>query len=192
MTNANFNIIMFVGRFLRIYFTEGVAMSKIKELLVKYKELILYAIVGFLTTVISFGAQYIFEDLLLLHTSISTAIAWFISVLFAFVASKLFVFEKTSLEKRSWAVEMLLFFGSRAGTGLMEVASMTIFVGFCGFNNWIVKIITTVVLLVLNYILSKFLVFRKRKKKDAPSSEELEMDADPSVLCEEKPENENN
>ena len=137
-------------------------MSKIAALFKKYKEVILYLIVGVLTTAVSFLMQWLFSDIVVLNNEgLTTLIAWFVSVLFAFFASRLFVFE--SKGKKGFFMELLLFYASRAATGFLEIGAMWLFVDILSFNKWVVKGIATVVIIILNYILSKFLVFRKKR-----------------------------
>lgn len=129
----------------------------------KYKEIILYLIVGGLTTLINVVSYWIFAHPVLLNTVISTVLAWFVSVLFAFFANKIVVFESKSYEKRIFIKEMLLFFVSRVATGALDVAIMYIFVDLLLFNDLVMKIISNIVIIILNYIISKFLVFGKKK-----------------------------
>ncbi len=139
-------------------------MSKIIDLIKKYKEIILYLIVGVLTTAISFFVQWIFKDVIVLpYAFIATTIAWVVSVLFAFFANKLIVFE--SKEKKGFFIELVLFYGSRLLTGLVEIGVMALFVDVLSLSYWAVKIVINIVIIVLNYILSKFIVFRKNKKE---------------------------
>lgn len=138
-------------------------MSKIFEFIKKRKELILYLIVGGLTTLVSFLVQWLFKDIIPISAGIATLIAWFFSVLFAFFANKLVVFE--SKGKRGFFKELSLFFASRTLTGLFEIGAMWLFVDILVFNYWAVKIIANVIIIVVNYILSKFIVFRNKGAK---------------------------
>ena len=138
-------------------------MSKIFGLIKKYREMISYVIVGVLTTVVSFLVQWVFKDVIPINAGIATLIAWFCSVLFAFFANKIFVFE--SKGKQRFFKELLMFYASRMFTGLLEVGAMLIFVERLALSYWGVKIIANVVILILNYVLSKFIVFKKNKGK---------------------------
>lgn len=139
-------------------------MSKIIDLIKKYKELILYLIFGVLTTVVSFLVQWLFKDVIVLpYAWLTTFIAWFSSVLFAFVTNKLIVFE--SKKKQGFFKELFLFYASRLLTGLLEIGAMALFVDICHLNYWAIKIAANAVIIVLNYILSKFIVFKRNKTK---------------------------
>lgn len=143
-------------------------MSKIIDLIKKYKEIILYIIVGVLTTAVSFSVQWLFTDVILVNVvtkaTIASIIAWIASVLFAFFANKLIVFERK--QREGFFKELGLFYASRAFTGVLEIGSIFVFVTILGSNWWVVKIIATIVVLILNYILSKFIVFRKKKQEE--------------------------
>lgn len=138
-------------------------MKRIAELLRKYKEMILYLVVGGLTTLINVVAYWIFAHPVSLDTVISTVLAWFLSVLFAFFANKIIVFESKSYEKKLFIKEIILFFASRALTGALDVAIMYITVDLLRFNDLVMKIVSNVIIVILNYVISKFLVFGKKK-----------------------------
>ena len=138
-------------------------MLKIKELFNKYKELILYLIFGALTTLVSFFVQWLFKDIIIMpYAWLTTFIAWFCSVLFAFVTNKLIVFERK--EKQGFFKEIILFYASRSLTGLLEVGAMALFYDILLLNYWAIKIIANVVIIILNYVLSKFIVFKKDER----------------------------
>ena len=135
-------------------------MAKIIALMKKYREIILYLIIGALTTLVSFLVQWICKDIFLFDNVFwETAVAWFCSVLFAFFTNKLIVFE--SKQKQGFFQELFMFYGARGFTGALEIGSMFLFVDIARLNYWAVKIITNVVIIVLNYILSKFIIFKK-------------------------------
>lgn len=138
-------------------------MERFIAFLKKYKEIILYLVVGGLTTLINVAAYWIFAHPVSLNTVISTVLAWFVSVLFAFFANKIIVFGSKSYGKKVFAKEMLLFFASRAATGALDVAIMYVFVDLLLFNDVVMKIISNVIIIILNYVISKFLVFGKKK-----------------------------
>ena len=138
-------------------------MERFIAFLKKYKEIILYLVVGGLTTLINVAAYWIFAHPVSLNTVISTVLAWFVSVLFAFFANKIIVFESKSYEKKLFIKEIILFFISRALTGALDVAIMYITVDLLRFNDLVMKIVSNVIRVILNYVISKFLVFGKKK-----------------------------
>ena len=150
----------------------------IKGLFFKHKELILYAVFGGLTTVVNLSAFYITECLLgdgEKSYLINNAIAWFIAVVFAYITNKLFVFESRSRDIRLVIKELVGFFGARVFSFLAEEAGLVVFVEVLSFDRLqlsvagfelsgelIAKIILAVLVVVLNYFFSKFVVFKKK------------------------------
>lgn len=128
-----------------------------KELLLKYKEVIMYLIFGVLTTVVNIVVYYMMADMLQVHYMISNIVAWFLSVLFAYVTNRKYVFESMSNEIIK---EMVSFFGARLATGIMDMAFMWLFVGLHILPDFVAKVITNVIVIVANYILSKLVVFK--------------------------------
>lgn len=140
-------------------------MKKIKELYKKYEEIINYIIVGGLTTVVSLGSYYICvltvfdpENALLLQAA--NIISWVLSVTFAFFANRKVVFKSKSKNIMGEAVK---FYGARVLTLLIDMGVMFLAVSVLHFNDKIMKIVSNVIILILNYIISKFFVFVKKK-----------------------------
>ena len=146
-------------------------MSKIKELYIKYREIFWYLVIGGLTTLVNILAYYVFAHPLSLSVTISTVLAWFVSVVFAYVANKIVVFESKTSSFKLLVLEIVLFFASRLATGALDTAIMFIFADKLAFNDIVVKIISNIIIIILNYILSKLLVFRKRKQNEKLSEE---------------------
>lgn len=140
-------------------------MNKIKELYLKYKEIINYLIFGVLTTVVSLVTYYICVYTILdpdnaVQLQIANVISWIISVAFAYITNRKFVFESKEKNKIKEASK---FVTSRIATLLMDMAIMYVGVTVLRFNDKIMKLISQVVVIVMNYILSKILVFKKEK-----------------------------
>ena len=136
-----------------------------KKLYLKYKELFDYLVVGVLTTIISLAVYYAciwtFADpnnAVLLQ--VANVLSWIISVTFAYVMSRLFVFhsKNTNVIK-----EITQFFLSRMATLLMDMGIMFLLVTIMKQNANIAKLISQVVVIVMNYVLSKLFVFKKNK-----------------------------
>ena len=139
-------------------------MEKIKEMYLKYKEIINYLIFGVLTTVVSLGVYYICVYTFLnpenvVQLQIANIISWVAGVAFAYVTNRKFVFESKEKNKIKEASK---FVTSRITTLLMDMAIMFIGVTLCKFNDKIIKLISQVVVIVMNYLLSKIIVFKKR------------------------------
>ncbi len=131
----------------------------LKELLLKYKGVILYLVFGVLTTVINVITYHLCYENFKIGNVPSTVVAWVVAVSFAFVTNKIFVFE--SKKKSSAAVkEAVDFFICRIGTGVIEIGMMWVFVDLLEFNGTLMKLITNILIIVINYLASKFFVFR--------------------------------
>lgn len=139
-------------------------MKKIIDLYKKYEEIISYLIVGGLTTVVSLGTYYLLVLTILdpkvgLELQSANVISWIVSVTFAYFTNRKYVFK--TKEKISFK-EGFSFYLSRVSTLLLDMLMMYVFVTVIGFNDKIIKLIVQVLVIVLNYILSKFIVFKKK------------------------------
>ena len=141
-------------------------MNKIKELYQKYKEIINYLIFGVLTTVVSLVTYYICVFTVLdpdnaIQLQIANVISWIISVAFAYITNRKFVFESNEENKIKEATK---FVTSRIATLLMDMVIMCVGVTTLKFNDKIMKLVSQVVVIVMNYILSKLIVFKKKSQ----------------------------
>lgn len=132
----------------------------------KYEELINYLIIGILTTVVSLATYYLLTLTILdannkVYLQIANIISWLASVTFAYFTNRKFVFK---VKNKSNIKECLNFYISRISTLIIDMIIMYIFVSILKFDNKIVKLIAQVVIIILNYILSKFIVFKSSKE----------------------------
>lgn len=152
-------------------------IKKIKELFIKYKEIILYALFGVLTTIANLAAflltTYIFGEELYLFNN---AVAWIAGVVVAFVTNKIWVFNSKSWKFKIWGKEFVEFVTARLLSFVFEEVGMLLFVdvlnvgekaitvfGFSITGQIIVKLLLSVVVVILNYVASKFIIFKKKK-----------------------------
>lgn len=138
-------------------------MQKIKDLFNKYKEVIMYLIFGVLTTVVSLVSYYLLTITILnpesgIELQIANILSWIISVAFAYITNRKYVFESKSKE---FVKEISSFVGGRVATLLMDMAIMFIFVTLLHLNDKVFKLVSQVVVIVANYIISKIFVFKK-------------------------------
>jgi putative flippase GtrA len=133
-----------------------------KALLEKYRGLILYVVFGALTTVINIAAYALCYRVLHLPNVPSNVVAWVLAVLFAFVTNKLYVFESKSLERGTVLRELLSFVGARLATGLLDLAVMFVGVDVLHGPDLVFKVASNIVVILLNYVFSKLIVFRKK------------------------------
>ena len=127
----------------------------------KYKEQLLYVFFGGLTTVISIAVFSLFTLVIPCDELIANLISWIVAVLFAFLTNRTWVFQTDA--KQSFAKQMVSFYLGRVATLGMEELILLIFVKILSMNAVPVKIGAQIVVLVLNYVISKLIVFRKYK-----------------------------
>ena len=139
-------------------------MDKAKELIIKYKEVISYLIFGVLTTVVNFIVYFLFARVFRVNDIISNVIAWVLSVLFAYITNKIYVFESKTTERKEIFREITSFFSCRALSGVMDVGLFALGVKLLAMNDLIMKIITQILVVILNYVFSKVFIFRKKKE----------------------------
>lgn len=143
-------------------------IDKIKALYVKYEELIIYVIVGGLTTIVSWGAAFLGKLVLDVDISwqntVNNAFSWLVGVLFAYPLNRKWVFKSSNPQVLK---EFLGFASSRVSTLIMDIVIMWLTVNVIGMKYWIAKIcISAVVVTIANYVFSKLLVFKKDQKPE--------------------------
>ena len=121
------------------------------------KELVLYVIFGTLTFFVNVIVYFLFESLFGVNYIISNVIAWFFSVLFAYVTNRIWVFESKS---PNILKEMSLFFGGRIFSGVVDTGLMYLFIDILTIGDLISKIVVQIIVVILNYVFSKLIVFK--------------------------------
>ena len=144
--------------------SEVIMPAKIVELYQKYKEVFWYLVFGVLTTMVNFITYYPLR-FLGVHYLAATALAWFVSVLFAYITNRRWVFASQATGLKNILKEAGLFFGGRLFSGGVDMALMAVFVDWIGWSDKIVKVPVNVLVIVLNYVLSKLIVFRRGKEE---------------------------
>lgn len=129
----------------------------------KYKETILYLFFGVLSTIVNIGTYLFFTRVLGVNFLISNAIAWVAAVIFAYITNKFFVFESKSVEFKFLIKEFTSFVSCRIFSGVTEMGVMYVMINLMSINDFVVKIITNVVVVVLNFIFSKLIIFKNKK-----------------------------
>lgn len=130
-------------------------------ILKKYKETILYLFFGAFTTFVNIVSYLFFTRVISCNFMVANALAWILAVLFAYVTNKFFVFESRRIELKFLFKEFLSFVSFRLISGIIEMVIMYIMVDLLFVNDVIVKIFTNIVAIVLNYLFSKMIIFRK-------------------------------
>ncbi len=136
-------------------------LQKIRALVEKYWDIVTYLIFGVLTTVVNYLVYLPIYNLLGASAAVSNAIAWVAAVAFAFLTNKPFVFKSHDWSAKTVLPELSKFVGCRVASGVLETLILLLAVDILGWNGNIWKIITSVLVVILNYVASKLLVFRK-------------------------------
>ncbi len=130
----------------------------------KYEEIINYLIVGVLTTLISVLSYALFAKVFHIHYMVSNIISWILSVLFAYITNKKYVFKSTVIEKKAVLKEMIDFFKYRILSFLIDVSLMYMFVSLLKVDDMISKVLVQILIIILNYVFSKIFVFKESQK----------------------------
>ena len=138
-------------------------MEKILNIYNQFKEQILYIVFGVLTTAINIIAFFACSRLINLGLIPSNIIAWILSVLFAFITNKIYVFNSKNYSFSIVLRELIDFVISRGATGILDLGLMYLFVSVIGIEDMISKIVINIIVIILNYVLSKLYVFKNKK-----------------------------
>ena len=142
-------------------------MKRLTELIQKYKQTILYLIFGVLTTAVNLATYTLFVELFRVEMTISNSIAWVVGVIFAFVTNRRYVFESGETGARAIARQFLSFTAGRAVSGVIEISLPTLLFNLgltaelFGVEGSVAKISVSVIVIILNYLFSRFIVFKK-------------------------------
>jgi putative flippase GtrA len=128
------------------------------------REVISYLIFGVLTTLVN----WVFYGSMVktgIDYRIATAAAWVVSVLFAYVVNKIFVFQSYDMHLNYMIKEVISFTACRVLSGVMELVLMVIMVSWLNMDEYVSKVLVSVVVVVANYVFSKLFIFRKSEEK---------------------------
>ena len=137
-------------------------LQKIRALVVKYWNILSYLVFGVMTTVVNYAVYLPIYNLLGLSAAVSNVIAWVAAVAFAFLTNKPFVFKSHDWSAKTVIPELTKFVSCRIASGAMETVILLLTVDLLGWNGNIWKLITQVLVVILNYVTSKLVVFRKK------------------------------
>jgi len=121
------------------------------------KELIFYIIFGILTTLVNILLYLFLTKLLGFNYIISNILAWFFSVLFAYITNRIWVFES---DNDNILKEIILFFSGRLFSGVVDTLFLFVFIELLFMNDLISKVIIQIIVVILNYVISKFIIFK--------------------------------
>ena len=137
-----------------------------KALFLKYKEMILYIFFGGLTTLVNWGLYTLLVELFHIPYLWSTAAAQIAAILFAYVTNRVWVFESKVKGVRGIGLEMAKFFGCRAASFVLDMGCMYVGVELLHIDDKWMKLLSNIVVIIVNYVLSKLLVFSGKKPSD--------------------------
>lgn len=136
-------------------------MGKLRVLIRKHYDILAYLFFGVLTTVVNYIVYLPCYNLLHFSAAVSNVIAWVAAVAFAYLTNKPFVFKSYDWSAKTVVPELTKFVGSRIVSGALETAIIFVTVDLLLLNGNVMKLITSVLVVILNYVASKLLVFRK-------------------------------
>ena len=140
--------------------------KKLKKLYKKYREVIVYILLGGVATLINWVSAYLLklflDEQIVWQNMVINTVAWIAANAFAYPALRKWVFKS---KNKHILKECLEFFSSRIITWLLEIALMALTVNALHMNFWLSKVLVGLVIVVANYIVSKLIVFRKKKRK---------------------------
>lgn len=137
-------------------------MTKIINLFKKYEEIIRYGFFGVLTTVVNFIVFYYFNSVLETSYIYANSLAIIISIIFAYVTNKKFVFKSQTHTFKQTFYEFLNFISLRLGSGIFDMVSMYLLIDGIGIDTNISKVLTQFIVVVSNYIFSKLFIFKNK------------------------------
>ena len=136
-------------------------MEKFRKLIEKYQDILSYLFFGVLTTAVNYLVYLPCYNLLGISGSVSNVIAWVVAVAFAYLTNKPWVFKSHDWSRATVIPELTKFVGCRVGSGALETGIIFLTVDLLCWNGNAMKLLTSVLVVILNYIGSKLLVFRK-------------------------------
>ena len=140
-----------------------------KKAFLKYREIILYIFFGGCTTIINVILYYISTRWMGIGIVGSTLLAWWVSVLFAYITNRILVFRSHNKEIRAIVFELAFFVACRLLTGVLDLLIMYLFVEQFGWQDMIMKLLSNLIVILTNYIASRLLIFRKHARRQVKS-----------------------
>ena len=137
-------------------------IQKLRSLAEKYRDILSYLFFGVLTTVVNYLIYLPIFNLCGLSAAVSNMIAWVGAVAFAFLTNKPFVFHSHDWSAKTVIPELTKFVSCRLASGVLETGILLLTVDFLHWNGNLWKLVTQVLVIIINYVGSKLLVFRKK------------------------------
>ena len=137
-------------------------MDKLKQIWKRYRDVLLYLIFGGLTTLVNYLIYFPLHHYCAFSATISNVLAWIGAVIFAFLTNKPFVFESHNWSKEVMLPELGKFVGSRLFSGLLETWFIALTVDILKWHSLAMKVIASIAVIVINYVASRWLIFKKK------------------------------
>ena len=135
-----------------------------KDLVLKYKEAIFYCIFGCLTTIVNIVVYWLMAHIVGVKTVPSSVVAWIAAVMFAYLTNRNWVFSSRASTKQAIAREITTFYFFRLATGIIDWLFMYVTVDVLRWSDVWMKMVANVIVIILNYVASKLVVFRSSYK----------------------------
>lgn len=129
---------------------------------IKHKEVLLYLLFGGLTFIVSIGSYAVLTIPFRMNELVANVVSWILAVSFAYVTNRIWVFNAPTKTMNEFFRQLVAFFGGRVLTLVIEEIILLVFITLLAFPGLIVKVIAQVIVIVLNYFISKFAIFTKR------------------------------
>lgn len=146
-------------------------MDSIDIFFIKYREIISYLFWGGATTCVSWGTYTVFAAVLNTSVIVANILSWVFAVIFAYITNKIWVFQSKSWKRDVIIQELGLFLSTRFATGLFEIIAVPFLVNvgmdqtIFGVKGAVSKVVVSVLVVILNYIFSKLVIFKKNKQQ---------------------------
>ena len=144
---------------------EKIHLKKLADWYRNHQEGMRYLIFGALTTLVNIVAYAVFYYIFHISNGVSNVIAWIIGATFAYITNKFYVFNSKVNTKTELLKEIVYFYGCRLITLAIDEGIMIVAVDKLGWNALLMKIIANIIVIILNFIFSKILIFKKNKRK---------------------------
>ena len=137
-------------------------IQKLRSLIEKYWDILTYLVFGVLTTVVNYAVYLPVYNFCGISAAVSNIIAWVVAVVFAFLTNKPFVFHSHDWSAKTVVPELTKFVSCRIASGVLETVILFLAVDCMNWDGNIWKLITQVLVIIINYVGSKLLVFRNK------------------------------
>ena len=138
-------------------------LRKLQPVYKKYKEILLYLFFGGLSFLVSIATYVWFNVGMGMNELLANIISWVITVLFAFLTNRIWVFQSPTNGIKDFLKQMVAFYSGRLITLVVEEIILLVFITWLKFDSVLIKVIAQIIVIVLNYIISKLVIFKKEK-----------------------------